>query len=142
MTDMTPTMRRYIEGRLFEWVMSIAMVLLAVQTFIWPQTMAQSAFYWMVSFIPDGFVGLFLLGIGVCRISALIANGRSMKFGPRVRAVGALAGAVMWSQFCLALAMPFLWSGRPEPSPGIPFWFMFTLAELYSAYRAAGDVRD
>jgi hypothetical protein len=139
---MTPTMRHYVEGRLFEWTMSSGMVLLAVEIFLWPKTLEASSFYWLVLFLPGNFVGIFMLFIGVARIAALFANGRSMVHGPRVRAVGALAGAVMWAQMDLALAMPFISNERDIPSPGIPFWFMFTLAELYSAYRAAADVRD
>jgi hypothetical protein len=139
---MTPTMRRYVEGRLFEWTMAVSMVLLSFEIFLWPQTLGASAFHWLVLFLPSGFVGVFLLFVGVARLVALFINGRSLEYGPRVRAVGALAGAVMWAQFALALLMPFVTNEKAIPSPGIPFWFMFTFAELYSAYRAAGDVRE
>lgn len=139
---MTPTMRRYVENRLFEWTMSLSMVLLSVEIFLWPRTLDASAFYWLVQVMPSGAVGIFLFCVGVARLAALFVNGRSMMYGPRVRAVGALAGAVMWAQFALALLMPFVMSEKAIPSPGIPFWFLFTFAELYSAYRAAGDVRD
>ena len=132
----------HVEGRLFEWTMSIAMIFLAFEIFIWPRTLEASAFYWLVIVMPSELVGIFMLLVGMSRAIARVINGRSPLYGPRVRAVGAVAGAVMWAQFALALAMPFVMNERAIPSPGIPFWFSFTLAELYSAYRAAGDARD
>ena len=136
---MTPTMRHHLEGRLFEWVMATAMVLLALECFVWPRTLEASAFYWLTTLMPSSFIGIFLLLFGVLRFAALVANGRSLVYGPRARALGALAGAVLWAQFDLALIAAYTVKG--PPSPGIPFWFTFTLAELYSAYRAASDVR-
>lgn len=138
---MTPLMRHHLEGRLFEWVMASAMILLAVQTFVWPQTLSSSAFHWLTAAMPSKYIGGFLLLFGMARFAALIANGRSLVHGPRVRALGALAGAVLWAQFELALLADLTIEGK-TPSPGIPFWFVFTLAELYSAYRAASDARD
>lgn len=34
----------HVEGRLLEWTMSIAMIFLAVEIFIWPRTLEASAF--------------------------------------------------------------------------------------------------
>jgi hypothetical protein len=136
---MTPVMRHYLEGRLFEWIMASAMILLAVQTFVWPGTLAASAFHLLAEAMPNSFIGAFLLLFGVLRLGALIANGRSLAYGPWLRATGALAGAVLWGQFELALLGDM--SFDKPPSPGIPFWFVFILAELYSGYRAASDVR-
>jgi hypothetical protein len=133
-------MRHHLEGRLFEWTMATAMVLLAAETFVWPRTLDASAFNWLTTLLPGSFIGVFLLLFGVIRVAALIANGRSLVYGPRVRALGALAGAVLWAQFDLALIAAYTVKG--PPSPGIPFWFTFTLAELYSAYRAASDDRS
>src|SRR5438105_2826096 len=100
---MTPVMRHYLEGRLFEWVMATAMILLAVQTFAWPQTLGSSAFHLLIVTMPSKIIGVFLLLFGLARIAALLANGRSRVYGPRARAVGALAAAVLWGQFELAL---------------------------------------
>lgn len=137
---MTPLMRQHLEGRLFEWVMATAMVLLAVQCSIWPGTIDASAFYWITTAMPAWFISGFLFLFGVARFAALIANGRSTIYGPRVRSLCAIAGAVLWAQFDLALIAAYTVKG--PPSPGIPFWFTFTLAELYSAYRAASDDRS
>lgn len=134
------SIRHYLEGRIFEWAMAVSMVLLAVQTLAWPATLAASAFSLMTLLMPAQFISIFLFIFGFARVAALIVNGRSYVHGPRVRAIGALAGAVLWAQFDLALIASFTVKG--PPSPDIPFWFTFTLAELYSAYRAAGDVRS
>ncbi len=94
--------RHYLEGRLFEWAMAIPMVLLAVEIFVWPLTLEDSAFYWLTAIMPSSYIGTFLLLFGSARCAALVVNGRSHIHGPRVRAIGALAGAVMWAQFDLA----------------------------------------
>lgn len=129
----------YIDGRLFEWVMSVSMVLLAVEIFVWPVTLKASAFQWATLVMNTEFVGFIMFGAGLFRLMALVANGSSLAIGPRVRAIGALVGAVMWVQFGLALLK--LSVDQNFPSPGIPFWFMFTLAELRITYRAVLDVR-
>lgn len=132
----------HVEFRLFEWAMAIAMILLALECFIWPQTIGASAFHWMVILFPAPSVGVIMFLAGSARVAALIVNGRSPVHGPRIRAVGALVGALMWGQFWLALIMPFYMNEKAIPSPGIPFWFTFVLCELFTVYRAAKDVRS
>jgi hypothetical protein len=129
----------YLDGRLFEWVMSISMVLLAVEILIWPDTLQASAFQWVVQVMPVDFVWVALLLAGWFRVLALVANGSSLVIGPRVRSIGALVGAVIWIQFGAALVK--LSIDQHFASPGIPFWFMFTVAELRITYRAVLDVR-
>lgn len=130
----------YVDGRCFEWVMSVSMVLLAIECFIWPETLNASAFQWAVQVMNTGFVAAVLFFAGWFRCLALVANGSSMVIGPRVRAIGALVGAVIWVQFGTALVK--LSIEQSFPSPGIPFWYMFTIAELRIAYRAVLDVRS
>ena len=129
----------YFDGRLFEWVMSSSMVLLAAEIFIWPETLKASAFQWATQVMSSDFVGIVMFAAGWFRCLALIANGNSYVIGPRVRAIGAIIGAVMWVQFGTALVK--LSVEQHFPSPGIPFWYMFTVAELRIAYRAVLDVR-
>lgn len=129
----------YLDGRLFEWVMAISMVMLAVEIFVWPDTLRASAFQWALQLMSADFVGVVMFCAGWFRILALIANGSSLVIGPRVRAVAAIVGAVMWVQFGTALVK--LSVEQDFPSPGIPFWYMFTIAELRIAYRAVLDVR-
>jgi hypothetical protein len=130
----------YIGRRLFEWAMALAMVGLAGLVFVWPHAIEASAFHWMVIILPGVYVGVFLMIFGVSRCAALIVNGASETHGPRIRIVGCIAAAVMWAQMDLALIIAFLEKPVGPPSPGIPFWFVFTIAELCSALRAANDV--
>lgn len=134
---MTPTMRRYVEGRLFEWVMATAMILLAVNIYIDPGVLSSRSFMLLNDYIPGRWLVLFLTIFGLARFGALIANGKSTLYGPRIRAAAAIAGAVMWGQFAFAIIASY-----GPPSPGLAFWVPFVLAELYSAYRAETDARS
>lgn len=130
----------HIEGRLFEWGMAFAMLCLALQIFIWPLTLGASAFRYLAFIVNTENVGLLFLVVAIARGVALIINGRSSVYGPRVRAMGALAGAVIWAQMDVALFILMFETNNP-PSPGIPVYFALTVCELISSYRAATDVR-
>lgn len=130
----------YIHGRLFEWTMSISMILLGCETYIWPVTLRASAFTWILQVMSSEFVGLFMLIIGVIRCIALCLNGHALgkyRVGPFIRSSAAILCASMWVQFSLALLRLSIL--QDFPSPGIPFWSMFVLAELYVAYKAVLD---
>lgn len=132
----------FLEGRLFEWVMTISMLLLAVQIGIWPRTVDFSAFQDLNRVMSDKFVGLFMGFVGMARAISLILNGhriQGLRIGPIVRAVIAIFCAFMWTQFAFALFQFSITSGRP--SPGLPFWTMFIFAELYVAYRTMRNAR-
>lgn len=129
-----------IRERLIEWGMAAVMLLLAVMIFIWPRLLAASDFRNLALFMPSSAIGVFFLLCGIARTIALVINGRSSVYGPRIRAWGCLGGALIWSQMLIALVMIM-----PEndwvPSPGIPLWLVLTFLELISAYLAATDVR-
>jgi len=120
--------RYYVDGRLFEWSMTVPMLALSILSFIWPLTLRGSAFRWILA--VGSPIGLLLNGHTV----------RGIRVGPVIRSVTAVARAVMWVQFALALLRLSIIQGYP--SPGLPFWLMFTVTELYVAYRAvAGNGR-
>lgn len=129
-----------IEGRLFEWGMAFAMLCLALEIFVWPATIGASAFRYIAVVVRTGNLGCLFFIIAIARGVALIINGRSAVYGPRVRAVGAMAGAVIWAQMLVALFILIAETQSP-PSPGIPIYFALTVCELISCYRAATDVR-
>lgn len=129
-----------IEGRLFEWGMALAMLCLAVEIFVWPLTLGASAFRYLAVVVNTQNVGFLFFFVAIARGVALIVNGRSDVYGPRVRALGAMAGAVIWSQMLVALFVLMSEVSSP-PSPGIPVYFALTICELISCYRAATDVR-
>lgn len=138
---MIKSVSQHIEGRLFEWGMAFAMLLLALEIFIWPLTLGASAFRYLAFVVDTENVGLLFFVVAIARGAALIINGRSSVYGPRVRAVGALAGAVIWAQMNVALFILMVETNKP-PSPGIPVYFALTVCELISSYRAATDVRS
>lgn len=127
----------YMEGRVFEWVMSISMVLLAIQIYFFPRSVEFSAFQDINQVMSPRFVGVFMGTVGMIRIMSLLLNGhliRNIRVGPFLRSLMAVFCALMWTQFALALFQ--LSVARAVPSPGLPFWTMFVFGELYIAYRA------
>lgn len=134
---MPQRIHKYLEGRLFEWMMSISMVLLAFEIFLFPRTIEFSAFTELNQVMSNRFIGLFLGTVGLIRISSLVLNGHAfmgIRIGPLLRSLMAVLCALMWTQFALALFQISL--VREIPSPGLPFWATFVLGELYVAYKA------
>lgn len=130
----------YIDGRLYEWSFATALLGLAVEILMWPETMSRSAFKWLVAdYIRSDLLGIIVLSLGLIRVAALAANGASLVVGPVLRSVCAVISATLWGQFASALIK--LSSVQVTPSPGVSFWVVFTLAELYVAYRAMLDFR-
>ena len=76
---------------------------------------------------------------GGARVAALFINGRWPRT-PIVRMIGATAGFVLWSQIALFLyAGPALANGAM--STGVAVYLPLALADLFSIFRAAYDVR-
>lgn len=122
-------------NRLFEWCMALALMLLGVEIFLWPNTIAQSNFRIILDLIDAPNLALIYFTVGHVRVLGLVANGTYWpEWTPRIRAFGALAGAVIWGQMTIALFMLTSEVGR-APSPGIPVYFVLTLGELFSCYR-------
>lgn len=137
---MTKLLRYYLDGRLFEWIVTISMLWLAIDTFVSPETLRASAFQWIVLVMSPAFVEIFLFSIGWVRLVGLLLNGhafRGRRIGPIIRSGTAILSAIMWVQFDLALVE--LSARQGFMSPGIPFWSMFVVGELYVAYRAVGN---
>lgn len=127
----------YLEGRLFEWIMTLSMLLLAFQIWLYPTTVVFSAFKDLLDIMTAQFIGLFMLTVGLMRAAALTLNGHSIngvRLGPLFRSLMAVFCATMWFQFAFALLQ--LSITKNNPSPGLPFWTMFVLGELYVAYKA------
>lgn len=78
--------------------------------------------------------------VGGLRCAALYMNGRSPLWGPRLRFVGALAGAFIWGWMGLSLIM--LTKDTGTFSIGIFNWIGLALGEIVSCARAGSDVRS
>jgi hypothetical protein len=133
---MTKLLRYYVDGRLFEWSMTAPMLGLSVMTFIWPETLRSSSFQWLVAAMPIPLIEALLFSISWAALIGLLLNGHEwhgIKIGPLIRSAAAVARAVMWAQFVLALFRLSIFQGYP--SPGLPFWTMFAITEIYVANR-------
>jgi hypothetical protein len=138
-----PMPRRLLDrfrDRLFEWIMTAAMLGLAIQIAAWPSTIGSSSLRFILHFISAENIAIFFLAFGLMRIAALIANGSWPEHGPRLRAMGAGASALMWGQMCAA-PITLAAAADSVPSPDIPIFLMLTVGELISAYRATADAR-
>ncbi len=132
---MTKNINYYVEGRVFEWVMGLSMATVGIEIIVWPNTIDASAFRDLNLVISERALTFLLLFIGWSRCSALMLNGQRLmgiKLGPYIRAAMSIFAAMIWVQFAMALVE--LSVSRGTPSPGIPFWTLFTAGELYAAY--------
>ncbi len=130
----------HIDGRLFEWAMSIPVVMVSLMLFVWPQIAEAPAFHLFANLVPVKIIGIVLLICGVTCIVALLVNGASMVLGPRVRAWAALIRSMLWLQFFISTLQAGIEQGYPYTVT--PFWITFALAEVWVAYRAVLDVRS
>lgn len=140
--DRVGMLRYYVHGRLFEWSMTIPMLLLAVTTFFYPRTLEASAFQWIVVAMPIPLVEAMLFLIGWTALIGLMLNGHRIgefKIGAIIRAIAAVGRAVMWSQFSLALIRLSIIEGFL--SPGVYFWTTFMVTETYVAFATAATLR-
>ena len=125
----------HFQNRLSELGTTMMMLFLAMHIAIWPSSIGASSFRGILQALPEAWLCGFFALIGSLRLAALIANGSWPRYGPWLRALGAMAGAFIWLQMCVALYQLVPMVGTP-PSPGIPVYFTLTLLELASAYRA------
>ncbi len=125
----------HFENRLFELATTMMMLGLAVHIAIWPQSIGSSAFRFILEVLNPAWLGIGFFAAGTLRLAALIANGAWPFYGPILRAVGALSGAMIWAQMSVALVLLIPNVGL-IPSPGIPVYLVLALFELFSMYRA------
>ncbi|MBR1150067.1 hypothetical protein [Bradyrhizobium sp. JYMT SZCCT0428] len=125
----------HFENRLFELATTAMMLGLAVLIALWPDAIAASAFRYLLLVLSPAWLGGGFCIAGTLRLAALVANGSWPFYGPILRAIGALSGAMIWCQMCIALVLLIPNVGS-TPSPGIPVYLVLTIFELFSMYRA------
>lgn len=130
----------YLDGRQLEWMASAFLITLGVAILVWPKIAHGSILQVVVSNLgPIGAALLFIVS-GTIGIAALIINGRSLKIGPQVRSLMAIARMVIWASFTLSMFRVSVDQGFP--SPMVFFFYYLTMAEAYTPYRAVLDVRS
>jgi hypothetical protein len=125
----------HFENRLFELATTFMMLGLALHIALWPEAIGASAFRHILRVLDEAWLGWGFAIAGTARLSALVANGHWRLYGPLLRAGGALSGALIWLQMSIALYQLGPSLGHP-PSPGIPVYFVLSVVELISMYRA------
>lgn len=139
---MTRAIGWLLSCRLFEWVTTGIMLGMAATIITSPATIEVGAFrYMLVAGFTPLVLGVFLTVVGSIRLGALYANGRSTLWGPRLRMVGALGGAFIWSWLALALVVLAI-RETGTPPLGIFNWIGLAAGELVSCARAGSDVRS
>jgi hypothetical protein len=133
----TDWFRHYLVNRLFEWVMTLALLGNGLLLFRWPDALEAGLFryVWLV-FSPSTLTSMYI-GFAICRGIALIMNGGWPIWGPRWRMLGAFGGTLVWTQMTLSLITSAWDVGAPSLS--IPTYGALAIGELYSMYRAARD---
>lgn len=130
----------YVKGRVFEWTFGLSMFLAGLELLLFDEVITFGAFRWLALWIAQKWIGTFMFFVGWIRISSLMFNGQLL-FGRRIgwlmRAVCAALAASMWAQFTIALLQTTI--DRGVPSLELPFWFMFTIAELHIAYSVGAE---
>ena len=125
----------YVKGRVYEWTMALATLLAGLELLIWDEVLTFDAFKWLLGFLNQKGIGTMMLFVGWLRISSLMFNGQLLfgrRFGILVRAFCAVFSAAIWAQFSLALFQLSITQGFP--SLGLPFWTLFVIAEMLTAY--------
>jgi hypothetical protein len=123
----------HFNNRISEAAAAWIMVGLGIQIILAPVPSDYRALDALVRLVSGEFIAAFFIIAGSVRIAALIANGHWPKVGPWLRSIGALVGAVIWSQMFLSLIAV---SPDDLTSLGAPVYFVMTGMELISIYRA------
>lgn len=130
----------YVKGRVFEWTFALSTLFAGLECLYFDNVISFGAFRWLLLVLSQKSIGTFMLFMGWIRLAALMFNGQMLfgrKIGWAIRGICAVLSASLWSQFALSLLTQSLENG--VPSLGLPFWTMFTLAELLIAYQVGTE---
>jgi L-asparagine transporter-like permease len=130
-------------NRIVEWQCTLILLCLGATAAIWPEsiTNTQSAFKYLQSLsITPFFFSWTCLFIGSVRFAALYFNGRGLPLSARIRAAGAIFGAVVFAH--LAWSLAFLYKDRHSLSLSVCVFVILSGVEVYSTLRAGADVND
>lgn len=130
----------YLDVRIFEWAFSIPLAILGVAMLIWPAITHGSILHLLFNALGSVATALVFISTGLIGLVALVANGKSLRTGPRLRSLSAVVRSVLWLTFVLSMIRVSIAQGFP--SPMVFFWTSFTVAEVYISFRAALDVRS
>lgn len=131
---------RYSSNRLFEWVMAIAMILMALTLALPGDSLDRGALRQLSDAdLGEESISFIFALIGSARCVALLANGNLPVYGPILRYVGSVVGALFWSYLMTVLAYDGLLSGKN--SMMMPLLGSLAAGEVVSVKRAVRDGR-
>ena len=123
----------HFNNRISEVAAACVMLGIGVQIIAAPVPTDYHALDMLLVYISGDMVAAGFVVGGAIRMAALIANGHWPEYGPWIRSIGALAGALLWSQMFLSL---IVLPAEKLTSLNAPFCLVFTCVELLSVYRA------
>ncbi|ODM71664.1 hypothetical protein [Bradyrhizobium elkanii] len=135
-----PKLIAHFGNRLAEVGTTVMMLALAFHIAIWPDSIRASGFRQILDVLSIAWLGWGFAVAGGLRIAALIVNGASDFWGPLLRAIFALSGALIWLQMSIALYHFTPGAGAP-PLPDISIYLTLSALELISMYRALVGVQ-
>lgn len=130
----------YSSNRLFEWVMAVAMLLMALTLALPGDSLDRGALRQLsdAGASEEAIAFVFAL-IGSARCFALFANGNLPVYGPILRYIGSVVGALFWSYLMTVLAYDGLVTGKN--SMMMPLLGALAAGEVISVKRAVRDGR-
>ena len=131
---------RVLDTRFYEWVFSVFPAMLGGLILIQPKIATGSILVVAFGILGAYSLGVFLWLIGIVSIAALIANGRSMWIGPRLRVVCAIFRMLTW--FSFVLSMSYLTHDVGHISPMMVAFSVTAGAEIVVVYLAGRHVRS
>lgn len=133
MTCSLPALLRHFNNRISEVSNALIMIGIGVQIIAAPEVSDYRALDLLSGIVSADSIATLFIVVGGIRMAALIANGHWPGYGPWLRALGALVGALVWSQMFLSLVVV-----TPDEltSLNAPVYLVFTMVELVSIYRA------
>ncbi|HEY5797651.1 MAG TPA: hypothetical protein VIU82_21825 [Bosea sp. (in: a-proteobacteria)] len=130
----------YSANRLFEWVMAIAMVLMALTLALPGDSLDRGAIRQLSDAgMSEESMAFVLASIGMARCVALFANGNLPFYGPILRYIGSVVGATFWAYIMTVLAVDGFVVGKA--SIVMPLVGSLTIGEILSVKRAVKDGR-
>lgn len=125
----------FFKDRLFELAAASVLIGMSFHLVVWPSSVESSSLRDLARFIDPSFLSIFFGVFGATRLAALCANGMWPYYGPWIRALGALAGALVFGNMGAALYQGSVFNNVP-PSLGLPVYTVLVLFELLSMYIA------
>lgn len=128
---------QHFQVRFSEWFAAITLFGWGVYLIIHPGMMLDPrvASLWtgMVAIMPQETWGLAAVLTGACRLAALYVNGHHSRT-PLIRLIASFFSAFVWTQVSVGL-----WKAG-VPNTGVWLYPCLVAADIYSAFRASGDV--